>query len=138
MGIFSKKSFVAKRKAHLKLGRWGEDMSCELLRNKGFYILLRNFRTSSGELDIVALDGNTLVFVEVKTLAKIGNFRPINNYSYRQQKRNIIAAKSYLKQLSIPFENIRFDFIEVVGQPRHLSEIRHYCNFAPFPIKFTM
>ena len=86
-----------------------------------------------GELDIVALDGKTLVFVEVKTLAKATVFRPIHNYSYRQNKRNILAAKSYIRQLYIPVEDVRFDFIEVVGTPFKLQSIQHYQNFAVIP-----
>lgn len=131
--LFTIKPFTRKRKSHLRLGRWGENQSCKLLKSKGFQILLRNYKSANGELDIVALDGRTLVFVEVKTLAKIGLFRPINNYSYRQNKRNILAAKSYIMQLHIPVENIRFDFIEVVGTPWRLKEIRHYQNFTIFP-----
>ena len=61
-------NFSLKRKAHLRLGRRGESLCAALLKHKGMVILARNFRTSYGELDIVARDGGTLVFVEVKTL----------------------------------------------------------------------
>lgn len=127
------KRFKNKRKSHLRLGRWGESMSCKLLQRKGFTILLRNYRSNVGELDIVALDGKTLVFVEVKTLAKTTIFRPIHNYSYRQNRRNILAAKAYIRQLYIPVDEVRFDFIEVVGSPFRLKSIQHYQNFAVFP-----
>ena len=133
MLFFPYKRFKNKRKAHLRLGRWGEKQSCQLLQRKGFTILLRNYRSHVGELDIVALDGKTLVFVEVKTLAKATVFRPIHNYSYRQNKRNILAAKSYIRQLYIPVEDVRFDFIEVVGTPFKLQSIQHYQNFAVIP-----
>jgi putative endonuclease len=85
MLFFPYKSFRNKRRAHLRLGRWGEEQSCKLLQRKGFTILLRNYRSHVGELDIIALDGKTLVFVEVKTLFKATVFRPVHNYSYRQR-----------------------------------------------------
>lgn len=48
-------------------GKVGEDYAASLLRKGGYKILQRNFRSKFGEIDIIALDGNTLVFVEVKT-----------------------------------------------------------------------
>ena len=48
-------------------GRAGEDAAIKLLQTRGYKIIARNFRSKVGELDIVAIDGNTLVFVEVKT-----------------------------------------------------------------------
>ncbi len=128
--LFGRNKFKRKRKKHLKLGKWGEKQSCKLLESKGFEILTQNFRLKSGELDIVALDGRVLVFVEVKTLTRLGLFRPVYNYSYRQNKRNIITAKEYIRLLKLPIEDIRFDFIEVVGSPGNLKEIRHYQNFT--------
>ena len=50
-----------------KTGNRGEDLATEFLENKGYLILERNFRTRFGEIDIVCLDGEILVFVEVKT-----------------------------------------------------------------------
>ncbi len=48
-------------------GRAGEDAAIKLLQTRGYKIIARNFRSKVGELDIIAIDGNTLVFVEVKT-----------------------------------------------------------------------
>ncbi len=52
---------------HSLLGQRGETAAVEFLRKKGYKILMRNFRASGGEIDIVALDGDTVAFVEVKT-----------------------------------------------------------------------
>ena len=60
------------RAAHLVLGRRGEEAAVRLLLAKGYTILARNWRVRSGELDIVARDGRTLVFVEVKTRRRSG------------------------------------------------------------------
>ena len=51
-----------------KIGNAGEDKACSFLEDNGYKILERNFRTRTGEVDIVALKGFTVVFVEVKTL----------------------------------------------------------------------
>ncbi len=50
-----------------QLGTWGEHVALRSLRQRGFVLLARNVRTRYGELDLVLLDGNTLVAVEVKT-----------------------------------------------------------------------
>ena len=51
------------------LGAWGEERACELLKKNGLKIVERNYRCPSGEVDIIARDSKTLVFVEVKTRA---------------------------------------------------------------------
>lgn len=48
-------------------GKEGEDLACKYLKTKGYQIIERNFRIRGGEIDIIAKDGNTLVYVEVKT-----------------------------------------------------------------------
>ena len=49
------------------LGSKGEDLAIQFLKKKGYRIIDRNYKTSVGEIDIIARDGNTIVFVEVKT-----------------------------------------------------------------------
>lgn len=55
-------------RARIQLGRLGEDLAATLLRDKGWEVIARNVTLSRGELDLIARDGDTLVFVEVKTL----------------------------------------------------------------------
>ena len=119
------------RKAHLKLGRRGEDVAWKLLESKGCELIARNWRVKSGELDIVVLDGETLVFVEVKTLRKKGAFRPMDNLSMVQIKRNARAAGSYWKSLGQPELATRFDLIEVVLSRWGVCDIRHHCGYQP-------
>ena len=126
--IFTMK-YTAKRKAHLKLGRRGEQLCAALLKHKGMVILARNFRTSYGELDIVARDGGTLVFVEVKTLRKICKYRPIDNYKVRQMRRNIRAAHEYVRLVEAMHMPLRFDFTEVILPEFGFMKIYHYKDF---------
>lgn len=51
----------------LTVGKYGEDLACEFLKRQGYKIIERNFRIRGGEIDIIALEGKTLVYVEVKT-----------------------------------------------------------------------
>lgn len=82
-GISREAAVKLARAAHLVLGRRGEEAAVRLLLAKGYTILARNWRIRSGELDIVARDGRTLVFVEVKTRRRSGFYRPGDNLSLR-------------------------------------------------------
>ena len=53
--------------AHNELGKWGEDLATAYLEQKGYTIIERDWKSGRRDLDIIALDGNTVVFVEVKT-----------------------------------------------------------------------
>lgn len=58
---------MKKQPQKIKTGALGEDIACEFISKKGYKILQRNFKARYGELDIIAIDGKTLVFIEVKT-----------------------------------------------------------------------
>lgn len=58
---------LIKRSQNKSLGEKGEDIACELLKKAGYKILQRNFSGKFGEIDIIAISGDTLVFIEVKT-----------------------------------------------------------------------
>ena len=119
------------RAAHLVLGRRGEEAAVRLLLAKGYTILARNWRIRSGELDIVARDGRTLVFVEVKTRRRSGFYRPGDNLSLRQMRRNFRAALFYCRVIGKPLLPGRFDLIEVIASPRLIRNIVHRCNYLP-------
>ena len=117
------------RKAHLKLGRRGERAAWKLLESKGCELIARNWRVKAGELDLVVLDGETLVFVEVKTLRRKGMFRPLDNLSMVQIKRNSRAAQSYWRSLGKPDLANRFDLVEVVLSRWGVRDIRHHYGY---------
>jgi len=100
---------------HLATGLWGEREAERLLRQKGYAILSRRFRVSArDELDLVARQGEILVFVEVKTRQSESYGRPIAAVDKR--KRHVLsrAAVRYLQRLKVPV-TFRFDVVEVVG-----------------------
>lgn len=114
---------VSQRERHLKIGRFGEDTAVKLLKLKNYTILARNFKLKSGELDIVALDGGTVVFAEVKTIRNHPGFTPGGNLSFRQLKRNHVTGKLYLAIFGIPDAPSRYDLIEITVDRRRWRKI---------------
>ena len=76
-------------------GKYGEDLACQFLKNHGYKILERNFRIRGGEIDIIALDGKTLVYIEVKTRTSYRFGRPEESITLRKLKFLERAAKFY-------------------------------------------
>lgn len=110
----------------LSLGRWGENQAAKFLRKKRFKIVERNFTCRMGEIDIIARDNDSLVFVEVKTKFGPGHPPPRYSVNLRKQRRIILVAKYYLKQLSSPDVRCRFDVIEIIaGDGRYPEKIVH-------------
>lgn len=112
-----------------RLGKRGENAAVALLKSEGFSILTRNCRLgNSGELDIVARDGNTIVFVEVKTrYCKSAESRPapLDNLKLHQIKRIRRGAAAYMRALEDPPFKIRFDLIEVLAGRFFIRDLNH-------------
>ena len=108
-----------------KLGRQGEDLAAEYLESLGCRIVERNFSHRIGEIDLVALDGGTVVIVEVKTRSKTGR-RPGEAVDYRKQRKLTLTAALFLKSRQWENRPARFDVVEIVqggGAPmiRHIK-----------------
>lgn len=124
-------SYFSAKAKHLQLGDRGEKITTRLLRSKNYDILCRNYKVKSGEIDLVARDGETLVFVEVKTRRATTRSRPAEGLSTKQKKRIYRAAQSYLRQIDDPNIICRFDLIELILSPFAIREIRHWeSNFS--------
>lgn len=119
------------RAAHLVLGRAGERAAARYLEQNFCRVLARNCRTDAGELDLVALDGGVLLFVEVKTLREKPGFSPSGNLSLEQRRRNRRAAKIYRAMLERAPERTRFDLVEVVFRGRRIAELRRHRDYLP-------
>jgi putative endonuclease len=103
------------KSGHLRRGARGEKLACRFLKHKGYKILFRNFRgRSGGEIDVVCRDNDTLVFVEVKTRARIDFGRPLEAVDQAKQKRISRGALAWLRMLENPDILFRFDVVEVV------------------------
>ena len=105
-------------------GNAGESAALAFLKKKKYKILEKNFRTIYGEIDIIARQKKTYVFVEVKTRASRGFGEPSDAVNRTKQRHIIHAAESYLDQNRFFDVDYRFDIIEVVGD-KHDFEINH-------------
>ena len=108
-----------------KKGRTGEDMAALYLEENGIKILERNFRSRTGEVDIIALDETTVVFAEVKTWSIYG----IDALEYAldaKKRRKIIETSKYFLSLHREYRYmaIRYDVIFISADPKSPSENR--------------
>lgn len=109
------------------LGQRGENAAARYLRNHGYKIIQRNFSCSVGELDIVAKEGKTLVFVEVKTRAD-DDPSPETQVDAVKQHHLTKAAKYYLARYGSPPPPARFDVVAVVWPQGRTPSLRHTKN----------
>src|SRR5687767_1479108 len=107
--------FLASPPRHLRLGTRGEKLACQFLKRSGYKILYRNFRgRTGGEIDVVCRDGDTLVFVEVKTRTGEDFGRPIEAIDRDKRKRLSRGGLAWLRLLNDPDILFRFDVVEVI------------------------
>ncbi|MCI1742061.1 MAG: YraN family protein [Prevotella sp.] len=112
---------------HNERGVWGEELASSYLRQKGYTILDRDWHQGKRDLDIVALDedGQTLVFVEVKTRRSADYQNPEMAVDDKKICNLAYAADSYIKSHKVTLRNIRFDIISVIGQGPQMDRIDH-------------
>ena len=105
------------------LGRIGEKKAAKFLRKKGYKILERNYTNKIGEVDLIALYGDLLVFIEVKTRSNIIYGNPADAVDYNKQRKYVLMAEGYLMiNPSYRDKCVRFDVIEVLnGEINHIE-----------------
>ena len=99
-------------------GNNGEDLALTYLKNNGLKLIVRNFHSRFGEIDLIMQDCDTTVFVEVKK-RKAGIDNAIESISYTKQKRLIKASQYYLTKVGREI-NCRFDAIAINGNDQIL------------------
>jgi len=107
------------------LGRRGERVAVKFLKRLRYKILHRSYRILGGELDIVAVDGRTVVFVEVKTRVSHDAGHPAEAVDDRKQKQLTQLALAYLRRYQLLEFSARFDVIAITwpaGQRRPTIE----------------
>jgi putative endonuclease len=97
-------------------GRIGEDLAHRFLRARGCTVVARNYRTlsGSGEIDLVAWDGRTLAFIEVKTRGSREFGPPESAVDAEKRERVQQAARDYARRAEIPWRDTRFDIVSIV------------------------
>lgn len=113
------------------VGKWGELEAVRLLREKGFKVLDMNWTFLHLEIDIVAMDENTLVIVEVKTRGTNAFGEPETFVSKKKQSNLIRAANLYLEHKKLTNE-VRFDVIGIVKEKNKLTSIHIPGAFSPY------
>jgi len=108
------------------LGQKGENQAALYLQKAGYRIRHRNWKSGKRELDIVAENGNFIVFVEVKTRTDDYQMHPLTAVTREKQKSLIYAADGYIQKYNIDKES-RFDIITVIAKAE-VFEIDHIEN----------
>ena len=110
---------------HLDLGRQGEDAAAALLVGLGLRVLERNLRLGRLELDLICEDGDTLVFVEVKTRAEGSLAAPADGLTPQKRARLLRAAQTYLSRRGLWHRPCRFDLVSVLFRAGAVERIEH-------------
>jgi putative endonuclease len=92
----------------------GEDAAAAFLQSHGYRILARNYRSTAGEADLIAMDGRTLVIVEVKRRDGRGYGRALSAVEYRK-RATLRAVGEDFAQIAAPGARIRFDVVAIDG-----------------------
>lgn len=114
------------------LGRWGEQVAVQWLEQQGFRLLARNWCRCEGEIDLIAMQGTTLVFIEVKTRRSEAFGTAEESVDERKRRQLARLAQHYLDENpSLSFDECRFDVV-VVDLTGNRLRLRHYPNaFLP-------
>jgi putative endonuclease len=115
------------------LGRYGERKACTYLKKQGYRILEKNFRCKAGEVDIIAADHETLVFVEVKTRSSDQFGTPQEAVTPEKLRTLKEAAHYYMQETSAPPTQVRYDILALtIDQNTKVKNIEHIKNVGQF------
>ncbi|HYP06656.1 MAG TPA: YraN family protein [Bryobacteraceae bacterium] len=125
-------AWLAARFPRPTLGERGERAAARHLRRLGYTIIARRHRSRYGEFDVIAVDGRTVVFVEVKTRRSEAVATAAEAVDRRRRERMTRAANAYLKSHSLLECAARFDIVEVIWPLAvRRPTIRHHKNAFP-------
>ena len=114
------------KRAHLRLGKWGEKIACKYLRYNDYEIVLENYRNKHGEIDIIAKNEDIICFIEVKTRRSSTKARPSSGLKQHQRDRIKRASKRYLTNIDNPKIPFRYDLIEIIKGRWDICEFRYW------------
>ncbi len=118
--------------ARHRRGQEGEQLALDYLRSRGYRIAHQNYRCRSGEIDIIAWDGSTLVFVEVKTRRHHGFGAPQAVVDGRKQRTLVKVAMTYVQRHRLENTALRFDVVAITWPAGAAAEVMHIPSaFSP-------
>jgi len=110
-------------------GNRGERAAVRYLKQQGFRIVARNYQNRYGEIDIIAIEGDTLVFIEVKTRRSTRTGSPLEAVDEKKQQQIMRTAQAYLSQRGLNEQSIRFDVIGLLwpedAKEPEIQHVRH-------------
>lgn len=115
---------MQKHLSNYEIGKIGEDAVSLYLERTNHIVLERNYRNRLGEIDIIFVDGNTLVFGEVKTRTSNKFGEPREAVDKRKINKILAVAKVYISNKRIVNVDIRFDVFEVIYHQRKIKHIK--------------
>jgi putative endonuclease len=121
------------------VGELGEKLAAEFLTRRGYRIVMANFKVSvgrnrrgvavTGEIDIIALDGETVCFIEVKTRSSDNFAAPIAAVDNRKQRQIIRTARVYRKVFNLKNVKFRYDAVSIVLNEKKVPKIELFKGF---------
>lgn len=117
------------------LGRRGEDVAAAYLRSLGYRILGRRERVLRGDIDIIALDGRTVVFVEVRSRSDTAHGHPAETVGHVKQRRIAELANAYIRRHRLQDSSVRIDVVAVTFAATETGKpvVEHYQNAFDAP-----
>jgi putative endonuclease len=117
-----------------ELGRQGEDAAAAYLRGIGYRIVGRRERVLRGDIDIVALDGRTVVFVEVRSRSDTHHGHPAETVGLVKQRRIAELATAYIRRHRLEDCSVRIDVVAVTFAAAGKPVVEHYQNAFESPL----
>ena len=111
-------------------GRIGEELAERFLVNKNYYILAKNYHSRFGEIDIIASDGTSIIFIEVKTRTQNQFGSPLEAITKHKLFKMVKTSQFYLSQRKLHGQPYRFDAIEIILNQEDKPIINHLTNIT--------
>lgn len=105
----------------ITLGKQGEEFATGFLIKKGYKIKERNYKSTLGEIDIIALSGETIVFIEVKTRSSLKFGLPFEAVTKKKQHQISKTALHYMSKMKISETAARFDIVSVISKGQKME-----------------
>ncbi|MBI5510135.1 MAG: YraN family protein [Deltaproteobacteria bacterium] len=113
-------------------GSAAEELAASYLEDRGYRLIARNFRTASGEVDLIAFDGEVLCFIEVRSRHDELRGHPLETIDRKKIRRVVRAAEEYLKKVPHPWPEMRFDAVGIVmSAPPQITLVRDAFEALP-------
>lgn len=113
-------------------GSVGERAAVRYMKKRGYRIVARNYENRLGEIDVIALDGETIVFVEVKTRRTSRKGQPVEAVDIRKQRQILKTAQAFLKERDLLDRSVRYDVIGLLWpEDQENPQVDHYISAFP-------